>query len=313
MNHAFVILHYLTTEDTLECVNSILNNIFYSDYSIVIVDNGSENDSLSILKMNFGSVNNVHIIESKKNLGFAKGNNIGYQFAKKNLNAESIIMINNDTIIEQENFLSQIDDIYEETHYDILGPDIISLKDHQHQNPYKIKTMDFSLKNVKKQLRSRRKSRFLNKMYIQQVAVIVYKKILKRYLKQYREKNRMSKREKFNYDEKIEGFKLHGSCYIFSPQYVKKYKGLYSHTFMYMEEDILYYIAKKEKMKLLYDPSVLIYHKEDSSTNALLTSNRMKLEFIYKHEINSLKELAKMIEDSSVYKKNIYEYYEEKD
>src|SRR5690606_31402758 len=136
-------LHYLAIEDTLECVNSILENIVYKNYNIVIIDNGSENDSLFILNSKLGTVENIFIIESKENLGFAKGNNLGYEFAKKELDAESIIMINNDTVIEQNDFLSKIDEIYEETNYDILGPDIISLKDNQHQNPYKIKTMDF--------------------------------------------------------------------------------------------------------------------------------------------------------------------------
>lgn len=311
MKHVFVILHYLAIEDTLECVNSILENIVYKNYNIVIVDNGSENDSLSILNSELGMLDNVFIIESEENLGFAKGNNLGYEFAKNELDAESIIMINNDTVIEQKNFLSKIDEIYVETHYDILGPDIISLKDNQHQNPYKIKTMDFSLENVAKQLKSRRVSRFLNKTYIQQFGVKVYKKVLKRYLKKYREKSRMKNRVQFNYEERIEGHKLHGSCYIFSPQFVKKYNGLYSQTFMYMEEDILFYIAKKENMRLLYDPSVTIFHKEDSSTNALLSSNRMKLEFIYKNEIDSLKELAKIIDDNEVYKRDIYEKYGE--
>lgn len=309
LKHVFVILHYLAIEDTLECVNSILKNINYTNYSIVIVDNGSENNSITTLKSQLDMLDNIFIIESTENLGFAKGNNLGYQFAKTKLQAESIIMINNDTIIEQEDFLTKIDEIYAETHYDILGPDIISLKDNQHQNPYKIKAMDFSLENVRKELKNRRTSRFLNKTYIQQIGVNIYKKVLKRYLKKYREKNRMKNRVQFNYQERIEGYKLHGSCYIFSPQYIKKYNGLYSGTFMYMEEDILFYVATKEKMKLLYDPSITIFHKEDSSTNALLSSNRMKLEFIYKNEIDSLKELAKIIENNAVYKKDMYETY----
>lgn len=307
MKYAFVILHYLTIEDTVECVNSIQQNVDYQDYSIVVVDNGSPNDSFRILTEEFESKKNIFMVESKENLGFAKGNNLGYQFAKQTLHAQSIIMINNDTIIEQKNFLSKINDIYSETHFDILGPDIVSLKDHQHQNPYKIKSMDFSEENIKKQIKNRYISLFLNVFYLQQFMQFVYKNFLKKYLKKIREKKRMAQREQFDYSKRIEGYKLHGSCYIFSPTYVSKYNGLYSKTFMYMEEDILFFIAKKENLLLLYDPAVQIYHKEDSSTNALLTSNRKKLTFIFKNEIHSLNELYKILTDKSIYERDMYD------
>ncbi|MBT2731092.1 glycosyltransferase [Carnobacterium sp. ISL-102] len=307
MKYAFVILHYLTIDDTVECVKSIQQNVDYQDYAIVIIENGSNNNSFEILTKEFESRKNIFVLESKENLGFAKGNNLGYQFAKETLGAQSIIMINNDTIIEQNDFLSKIDDIYSETNFDILGPDIISLKDQQHQNPYKLKSMDFSEENIKKQIKKRRVSLFLNVTYIQQLMQLIYKKILKRYFKKFREKKRMSQREQFDYGKRIEGYKLHGSCYIFSPNYVKKYNGLYSKTFMYMEEDIMFFIAKKEELFLLYDPEVQIYHKEDSSTNALLTSNRKKLIFIYKHEIHSLNQLYEILKYKSVYELDMYD------
>lgn len=307
MKYSFVILHYLTIDDTVECVNSILQNVDYPDYEIVLVDNGSDNNSFSILSEKFKSRTNIFMIESKENLGFAKGNNLGYKFAKEERGAECIIMINNDTIIEQNNFLSKIDEIYSESHFDILGPDIISLKDKQHQNPYKLKSMDFSEENIRKQIRKRKISLFLNKTYLHQLMQLIYKNFLKRYFKKIREKKRMSDREQFNYSERINGYKLHGSCYIFSPSYVKKYNGLYSKTFMYMEEDILFYVAKKENLSLLYDPEIRIYHKEDSSTNALLTSDRKKLIFIYKHEIHSLNELYEILKDKKVYELDMYD------
>jgi GT2 family glycosyltransferase len=37
----FVILHYKAIQDTLECIESVLNNIASDDYSMVVVDNGS--------------------------------------------------------------------------------------------------------------------------------------------------------------------------------------------------------------------------------------------------------------------------------
>lgn len=47
-----------------------------------------------------------------------------------------------------------------------------------------------------------------------------------------------------------------------------------------MEEDILFYIAWKERLKVLYSPNIEILHKEDSSTNALF-NNKIKKEDLY--------------------------------
>ena len=53
-NIAFVILHYITYDDTIECVKSILNNRNLSKNSrIVVVDNGSPNESYRILEQEF--------------------------------------------------------------------------------------------------------------------------------------------------------------------------------------------------------------------------------------------------------------------
>lgn len=100
----FVILHYLTYEDTIECVESITNNINYKNYEIIIVDNASKNGSYEAIEDKFRYSEKIYIIKSNKNLGFAKGNNIGYKFAKNNLNADFIITINNDTIITERLF-----------------------------------------------------------------------------------------------------------------------------------------------------------------------------------------------------------------
>ena len=42
------------------------------------------------------------IIENKKNYGFAKGNNIGMDYALKNLNPDYILLLNNDTVVDKD-------------------------------------------------------------------------------------------------------------------------------------------------------------------------------------------------------------------
>ena len=52
----FIILHYNqnTIKDTIECVESIKNNIYFKDkYKIIIVENGSKDNSVKLLRNKF--------------------------------------------------------------------------------------------------------------------------------------------------------------------------------------------------------------------------------------------------------------------
>ncbi|MCK4525318.1 MAG: glycosyltransferase family 2 protein [Candidatus Andersenbacteria bacterium] len=97
-----IVLNWNGKEDTLECLKS-LEKISYSNYKIVVIDNGSEDDSVSEIKKQFSE---VKIIENKKNLGFAGGNNVGMKYAI-NGGADYVLLINNDTTVE-EDFLSEL-------------------------------------------------------------------------------------------------------------------------------------------------------------------------------------------------------------
>ncbi|NCE77811.1 glycosyltransferase family 2 protein [Turicibacter sp. TS3] len=272
----FVILHYLALDDTLECIDSIKKNIDYKNYEIVVVDNASPNGSGEKLSTIFMNQKNIHILKNSENEGFAKGNNFGYKFAKETLNANFIIIINNDTLIYDSKFVSKVVNFYKESEYHILGPKIISTKDNMNQNPLNniMKTKSEVLFSIIK----------YGILYIMNVTKIedIYKNV-KLYFK--KDKIRLTKndKEKCVYDSP-----LHGSCLIFSPSFVKNNnEAFYSHTFLFLEEDILYYLSKFKKYKLLYYPFVTIYHKEDSSTDILLNKPNEKRRFIYKNIIKS--------------------------
>ncbi|AYD39334.1 glycosyltransferase family 2 protein [Clostridium fermenticellae] len=97
-----ILINYNGYKDTIECVNS-LKKINYNNYRVLIVDNASMNDSLEILKR---TLKDCIIIESKKNLGFAGGNNLAIKYALDN-NADYILLLNNDTLVEH-NFLENM-------------------------------------------------------------------------------------------------------------------------------------------------------------------------------------------------------------
>ena len=99
---AIIILTWNNLDDTAECIHSI-NKLNYQNYNVILVDNGSTDDSIAKLRSMFP---NVFIIENKQNLGYAGGNNVGIQYALSQ-EAEHILVLNNDTIVA-ENLASEL-------------------------------------------------------------------------------------------------------------------------------------------------------------------------------------------------------------
>jgi len=285
---AFVVLHFLTLEDTIECVNSIINNVDFTNYKIVIVDNGSPNGSGSILKKNFYNNDKITVILNEINLGFAKGNNVGFLHAKYKLKADFIALINNDTVIQQSDFISKIIEKFEFSNFHILGPDIISTKDGAHQNP-RPRTLQ-NKEELRGQIKLYRTKLLLNYFFLDNILEKTKKRFIKKPFITVSETTGPSwEKEKLN-------VKLHGSALVFSPLYVELYEGLYPKTFIYSEEAILYFIAKRDNLKTIYSPAIRILHKEDSSTNEIFKKNYKKRRFYYKNFIKSGKVLLELME-----------------
>ena len=271
----FIILHYKTINETLECIDSI-NKLNLNEYKIVVVDNGSKDKSTDALK---NLKRDIHVIFNEDNYGFAKGNNIGINYAKKMFNAEFYIVINNDILISQSDILEQIYLLHERYSFDVMGPKIIS-KDNINQNP------NFNVlcktKDIIKQL---------IKLNILRVLVSIN---LYQLLKSFKAKsNRQKSLEKID-DRVLENKPLHGSALIFSQKYVNKYEQAFDEsTFLYGEEEFLYYRCINDELKFIYTPSIKVYHKEDASLNKLFeNSKKEKIRFVIK---NSAKSLTKLL------------------
>lgn len=115
-----VTLNYNLWEDTITCVDSVLSARINQN-QIVIVDNGSTDDSVAKLQERYGS--SMKIICNKENLGFAAGMNFGIRWALEE-NAMSVLILNNDTIIES-NMIDRLLDIANQTNTaGILAPAI---------------------------------------------------------------------------------------------------------------------------------------------------------------------------------------------
>jgi len=91
MKLSIIIPHHNGEELLFNCLESILNQISIKDFEIIVVDNGSIDNSADKAKEKFPSIN---LLKSETNLGYSGGCNFG----AKNAKGEYTIFLNNDTL-----------------------------------------------------------------------------------------------------------------------------------------------------------------------------------------------------------------------
>lgn len=91
-----IILNYNGLKFAEQCVGSVLDSD-YPNFEVVVVDNGSTDGSYEVLCRSFGTVSNVRIVRNFRNMGFAQGNNAGYQSSRGDI----VVFLNIDTKVER--------------------------------------------------------------------------------------------------------------------------------------------------------------------------------------------------------------------
>jgi len=91
---SLIVLNWNGQEYLEACMTSLLD-LDYPDPEIVMVDNGSTDNSVSYVSDQFPS---VRIIETGRNLGYAGGMNVGIS----RTNSDIVVLLNNDIIVEKD-------------------------------------------------------------------------------------------------------------------------------------------------------------------------------------------------------------------
>lgn len=117
VNLSVVILSYNTRELTTECLRSIAlqckKELEKKELEIIVVDNNSSDDSVK----NIEKLDYINLIQSKENLGFGKGCNLG----AKNAKGKYVLFLNSDTQIKDNGFFEMVKFMEKDSRVAILG------------------------------------------------------------------------------------------------------------------------------------------------------------------------------------------------
>jgi GT2 family glycosyltransferase len=226
-----VILNYVTYNKTIECVESIIENISKIDYQIYIVDNASPNESYDYLNDKYNHYKNIHVLNTKENIGFARGNNLGISKAMKD-GIEYIILTNNDILFKKNSINRLYEFIKLKKDAVIVGPRIYTPNgDVQHSSSlvkssyYEVLGLNFLVKD--------RSSKVLDEINLK-----TPKKV----------------------------YTVSGCCFIISASKFKKMRGFDENTFLYNEENIIGSQAEKNNYNTYFYPTASIVHHHGATT-----------------------------------------------
>ena len=287
IDFAIVVLHYQTLEMTKLCIWALQNSFNDKKFKIVLVDNCSPNQTGRDLINLYKDCANIKVILSEENLGFANGNNLGYRFVRENYDTDFIAVINNDLLITQRDFFAKASEIYNEAPYWVLGPDIYSLRSNIHQNPTRLSVLSLSqLEEIKKT------TRYIINHYNLNVFRQIMGNLKNKFLK------RKITTQNDLYQKSHVNPVLHGACYIYSKDFIKKRENAFNpDTFMYFEEEILAHEVIKSGGKLLYSPLLNCIHLEDISSDSVFRKEKNKEIWKHKNMLKSMEILSKELSE----------------
>jgi len=112
-----IILNWNGKEVLKDCLQSI-EKIDYPNYEVIVVDNGSTDDSQKMIKESFSY---VHLIENEKNEGVAEGQNIGIRYALER-GTNYVFILNNDVTLDKNILKELLKVIESDDKIGVVGP-----------------------------------------------------------------------------------------------------------------------------------------------------------------------------------------------
>ncbi len=282
---AFVILHYRAAEMTRTCVERI--QALDGNNYIVIVDNASPNGTGELLAEEYAGEDNITVLLNQENAGFARGNNLGIRWVCEHLEADYVVVLNNDVEILQKDFAVRIGEIYEENPFDVLGPDIVSVFSGIHQSPKSLHGC--TLESVRKKRANVKRS--------SNPILLLLSSGEKNSPAIWRRKQRRERaKQQIDSSVSAEGVVLHGSCVIFAKRYLDTHpEPFYPKTYMYYEMEILEWMCRQEGSVIRYDSSISVLHYQYVASKQEFKSIVRRSKFVIECLLESLTAAEELI------------------
>ncbi len=291
-----VILNYNGWRNTIECLESNYKSN-YPNFEMVVVDNGSTDNSLSKIKewtknnciklkteisLFKGQADQIKkldqsfipgvltLIETNKNLGFSGGNNRGIKYALLN-GADYIFLLNNDILVKENTLNELLTSIQTNSQIGAIFPKVLGLKGDL-QVPVELRPPQ----NFWELILEKNFLGFLNENF-------THRAMLKK----------KSPYANYNYDRLIAVHNIVIAGALYRKKVFKEIGLLDEKMFMYCEEGVFIKKLDKTKLKVYFTPFTEIIHKVGGDTRKLapayLYIKRVQSEFYYAKHYLQLK------------------------
>jgi len=116
---SIIIVSYNTKRLLANCLKSIFNTNSNLSIEVILVDNGSTDDSLDMVRLDYPA---VRIIANQENLGFTHANNQGIRIA----NGNNILLLNSDTVLTPGALNTLLLDLHSIPELGLVGPRLVN-------------------------------------------------------------------------------------------------------------------------------------------------------------------------------------------
>ncbi|WP_067277479.1 glycosyltransferase [Mitsuaria sp. 7] len=247
----FVVLNYVNHDETVRCVDSIL--ALPGEAPVVVVDNASPNGAFDVLARHFAGHPRVTVLQSGRNGGYSSGNNVGIR-ALRERGILNVVIATSDTRVESPDLIERCL-AARDAGIAVVGP-YVRGDEPGSDNP------------------------MLPRLTLQYIAAIhlgklwtALKGIALRTVVKPRPTRMPDAADALPVDDNggtgglTDVYMVHG-CFLFlSEHYLRAFGELDEDIFMYGEEDLIAFNCVRRRLRVVYDPRMVIYHGDAKSTS----------------------------------------------
>lgn len=230
-----IVLNWNGWKDSVPCLES-LKKVIYPAVKIVVVDNGSTDDSVKHLRDSFPD---VPVLETGKNLGFAGGNNHGIRYALEH-GADYVFVLNNDTIVPEDAIGRLVEFAEQNPDAALIGPEISDASTGE----------------------------FLDMPMLHRISVwsiLLTKSPAQRMIR----RRRIYRRLFYDGPSPRKVYAIHGSAMLFRRSTLLKIGLFDERTFIYWEEFIMAEKLRQAELTTYVLPSARVWHKGSASISKI--------------------------------------------